>query len=76
MMATAIEMIQVQRLGLANIPLQSLDRDETTDSGSNIRSPLLIKSPSLPTISPVMNLHGWQKIFEKNRQAGISQWRK
>ena len=42
---------------------------------ATISGPHHIVKPSLGTISPVMNLHGWQKALWKSRPVSISQWR-
>ena len=57
----------------ANIPLQSLDSQICTDSGSHIRSPLHAKlQPSIGAISPVVDLHGQRKALWKSRHVKMS----
>ena len=52
---------------------QGLDRHVlTVEAISDLTAAL---EPSIANISPVVNLHGWQKALEKSRQVEISQWR-
>ena len=57
----------------ANIPLQGLDRRALTVGA--ISGPQSQLGALLGTISPAMDLHGWQKAFRESRPVDISQWR-
>ena len=57
----------------ANIPLQALDRHALTVEAYQV--PTAKFEPYIGAISPVMNLHGWQKALWKSGPVDISQWR-
>ena len=56
----------------ANIPLQGLEkRGPTVGAISGATAKF---EPSIGAISPVADLHGWQKALWKSRSVYISQW--